>query len=182
MKLEVAKFESATPVDFVSFWSKQYQYDLEYLYNDNIGLPLTNDRVWHLYKWKNGSEKIAAQKQKSIQTVYISQLENIPNLKTHREGQDYLATLSGGAIWAIFWLHCVNPQLFPIFDQHTYRSMARIEALPTAEIPDNRKAKIAAYFQLYIPFTKKFKDTSDRELDRALFAYGRFLKRGLSGK
>jgi len=182
MNLEVVKFVSATPVEFVSFWSEQYRYDLEHLYAENIGLPLTQDRVWNLFKWKNGSEEIAAKKRKSIQTVYIQQLNNLPKLNTHQEGHDYLKTLSGGAIWAIFWLHCLNAQLFPIFDQHTYRAMARIEALPTKEIPGNRAEKIAAYFRLYIPFTQKFKDTSARELDRALFSYGRFLKRGLSGK
>jgi hypothetical protein len=60
MELEIAQFVPATEIDFVSFWSKQYQYELEGLYENNIGLPLDADRVWALYKWKNGTEKMAA--------------------------------------------------------------------------------------------------------------------------
>ena len=71
MELEIPTFVPATQSDFVSFWCAQYQYDLERLYDDNIGKPLNEDRVWALYKWKNVSEKIAAGKQKSIRTVCI---------------------------------------------------------------------------------------------------------------
>lgn len=182
MKLEIPQFVAATPADFVSFWSQQYQDDLEHLYDDNIGQPLTADRIWELYKWKNQTEKIAAQKQQSIRTVYLPELTNIPALNALQDGREYLKKLSGGAIWDIFWLHCVNPGLFPIFDQHTYRSMAKLDSLPQAEIPDYRPKKIEAYFDLYIPFTQKFTTVAARELDKALFAYGRFLKKGLSGK
>jgi len=182
MDLKIPQFVTATPADFVSFWSKQYRYDLEYLYDDNIGRPLTADRVWELYQWKNGTEKMAEKKQQSIRTVYLVELTRIPVLKTLQEGRDYLANLSGGAIWGIFWLHCVNPNLFPIFDQHTYRSMARIKDLPQAEIPSYRPKKVEAYFDLYIPFTRAFTSVIARELDKALFAYGRFLKNGFSGK
>lgn len=182
MRLEIAQFVAASPADFITFWSAQYQYDLEHLYDNNIGQPLTEDRVWDLYKWKNGTEKIAAKKQQSIRTVYLPELGRIPSLTTLPEGKDYLATLSGGAIWDIFWLHCVNPALFPIFDQHTYRAMARIDGLSASEIPAYRPQKIDVYFKLYISFTRKFASTSARELDKALFAYGRFLKKGLSGK
>ena len=182
MKLEIVQFVTASPVDFASFWSAQYRYELEPLYDNNIGQPLTEDRVWHLYKWKNGTEEIAANKKQSIRTVYLPELGSIPSLTTLQEGRDYLARLSGGAIWDIFWLHCVNPDLFPIFDQHTYRSMAKLETMSQTEIPANRSNRIDSYFNQYIPFTKKFPSIRPRELDRALFAYGRFLKKGLSGK
>lgn len=182
MKLEIAQFVTASQDDFVSFWSMQYRYELEHLYDNNIGKPLTEARVWDLYKWKNGTWKIANNKQQSIRTVYLPELTNIPKLANIQDGKEYLAKLTGGAIWDIFWLHCVNPDLFPIFDQHTYRSMSKIEALSQTKISAYRPKKIYAYFEQYIPFTKKFMSVSSRELDKALFAYGRFLKKGLSGK
>jgi len=160
----------------------QYQYELEGLYEENIGIPLDADRVWALYKWKNGTEKMAAKDQQSIRSVYIPELENLPPLKAIQDAQTYIESLSGGGIWDIFWLHCVNPDLFPIFDQHTYRSMAKIEDLSLSEIPAYRPKNIEVYLNQYIPFTKKFTMVSPRALGRALFAYGRFLKKGLSGK
>jgi hypothetical protein len=183
MKLEVVQFVSTNnPGDLISFWSQQYQYVLEYLYNDNIGHPLTEKRVWDLYKWKNGTTKISTKKQQSIRTVYLPELGKLPKLSTLKDGQTYINSLSGGAIRDIFWLHCVNPHLFPIFDQHTYRSMARIEGIMPGEIPTYRPKTFSAYFDKYMPFTSKFKSVSARELDRTLFSYGRFLKKGLSGK
>ena len=182
MKLEVAQFVSANETDFVAFWSKEYSYDLEHLYDENIEKPLNENRVWALYKWKNGTEEIAKKKQQSIQTVYLPELNNLPALSSHEDGKKYLASLRGGTIWNIFWLHCINQKLFPIFDQHTYRAMAKICGLSLSEIPDSRPQKIQTYFDCYIPFIKKFPNSSDREIDKALFAYGRFLKRGLSGK
>lgn len=182
MKLEIPTFVPATQSDFVSFWCAQYQYDLERLYDDNIGKLLNEDRVWALYKWKNVSEKIAAGKQKSIRTAYIPELTKLPSLSTIQDGQKYIRSLTGGVIWDIFWLHCIKPDLFPIFDQHSYRSMAHIMEFSTTEIPPNRVQKLDAYFNKYIPFTKQFPETNQRDLDKALFAYGRFLRKGFSGK
>jgi hypothetical protein len=183
LKLEVVKYVSTNEDDFVDFWSRQYSYDLEHLYDKNIKkVPLDENAVWALYKWKNGTEEIAQKKKQSIANVYLPQLNKLPALKSLQDGKTYLASLQGGAIWDIFWLHCINPELFPIFDQHTYRSMAKITDMAFQEIPSARPQKIHIYFDKYIPFTKHFKNVSLRDLDKALFAYGRFLKRGLSGR
>jgi hypothetical protein len=183
LKFEVVKYVLANEKDFVDFWSKQYSYDLEHLYDESIKkTPLDENAVWALYKWKNGTEEIAQKKKQSITSVYLPELVRLPVLKSLEDGKDYLASLRGGAIWNIFWLHCINPEVFPIFDQHTYRSMAKISGMALSEIPSTRPHKIRSYFEEYIPFTKHFGDVSLRDLDKALFAYGRFLKRGLSGR
>lgn len=179
MRLEVLQAECAEVSRFIDFWSEQYSYHLEHLYDDSCGRPLTEERVWNLYKWKNGSEKIAAQKRRAIENVYIRELSCLPSLCTLDDGQGYLATLKGGPIWGIFWLHCINPTLFPIFDQHTYRAMARIKSFSPVEIPSSRNGKISAYFERYVPFTKEFGDVDRRKLDKALVTYGAFLKKGL---
>lgn len=182
LRMEIARFISVDKDAFVGFWSRQYDYQLEHLYNGNIGKTLNAERVWELYMWKNGTKNISKRKQQSVQNVYLSELTSIPKLKTLEDGKRYLTKISGGPIWDIFWLHCINPSLFPIFDQHTYRSMAHIKCICPSEIPTSKRQKQKVYFDLYIPFTKQFPNINIRELDMALFAYGRFLKKGFSGK
>jgi hypothetical protein len=50
-----------------------------------------------------------------------------------------------------------------------------------AEIPTKNHEVIATYFKSYIPFAQEL-PMSQRIKDRALFAYGRFLKNGYSKK
>jgi hypothetical protein len=183
LKLEIVKYVSVSETEFVEFWKKLYSYELEHLYDENIEKnPLDEEAVWALFKWKNWTEEIARMKKQSITNTYLSQLKKIPSLKSLEDGKNYLATLGGGPIWNIFWLHCVNPVLFPIFDQHTYRSMTKILDMKVKEIPSKRPEIIRSYFDEYIPFTKCFIGVSKRDLDKALFAYGRLLKRALGGK
>ena len=181
MKFVVPKLDPVSQQEFVGFWAAQYYYELESLYEDHIGRPLTKDGVWALFKWKNGSEGISERKRDSIRSTYLNQLSEHHRVSDIPSGRNYIRSLDGGPIWNIFWLHCLSPRLFPIFDQHTYRAMAEIDSLPLAEIPASRKKKIQIYFDSYIPFVQRLGGAS-RSLDRALFAYGRFLKNGYSNK
>lgn len=180
MAFEIPRLIPTTPDEFIEFWSAQYSYDLERLYEEHIGKPLTEERVWALYKWKNGGA-ISTRKMGSIQRAYITQLNAIPKLADQDEAWAYASRLEGGPIWNIFWLHCIAPDLFPIFDQHTYRAMHKIQKGVDAELPTRADDVIAAYFEAYIPFTQDLRRLP-RATDRALFAYGRFLKNGYSKK
>jgi hypothetical protein len=180
MTFEIPRLVPSTPDEFIEFWSAQYSYELEPLYEEHIGKPLTEERVWALYKWKNGGD-ISAPKMGSIQRAYITQLNVIPNLADQDEARAYASRLEGGPIWNIFWLHCIAPDLFPIFDQHTYRAMYKIREGVVAEIPTRSGEVIATYFESYIPFAQDL-PRLQRATDRALFAYGRFLKNGYSKK
>lgn len=181
--MRVLKFRMVNQAEeFIRFWSNRYgergtRLDVVF-YDVNIGQPLNEDRVWKLFKWKNGTEQIAAQKELSIRNVYLPELAAIPILNTQDEGRLYLERLEGGPIWGIFWLHCINPSLFPIFDKHTYRAMAAMKNMAVREIPKQPNEKIAAYFEHYIPFiADNFQEIQDRRsIDKALFVYGRFLK------
>lgn len=177
MLLRVFDFRDvASPQEFAEFWANRYSYPNGNLYDANIGQPLTEARVWDLYKWKNGNPTIAQKKRQSIISAYLPELAQLPALNSLSDGRTYLQTLSGGAIWDIFWLHCIRSAVFPIFDQHTYRAMAAITQIDPREIPDGRTRKIAAYFDQYVPFVQRFGVSDYRTLDKALFAYGRFLK------
>jgi hypothetical protein len=160
---------------FVAFWSRRYQYPRPALYIDNIGRPLTEQAVWDLYTWKNGSE-MSARKRQSVRQHYIAKLHDQAPLDTIQHGCEYVRTLGGGAIWNLFWLHCRKPDIFPIFDQHTYRAMASIAGLPEGEIPIGGAEKIGFYFEMYLPFLERFRPLEFRAVDQSLFAYGQFLK------
>ena len=166
------------PREFVALWSRRYRYPNQHLYDDNIGKVLTVERVWKLFAWKNGrGESIAAKKRSSIEENYLRNLGALPNLSRIEDGQKYLRSLRGGAIWGIFWLHLINHKLFPIFDQNTYRSTAEIAGLKPTEIPLYNPEKIDAYFTQYIPFLMMFNSLDGRTVDKALFAYGQALRR-----
>lgn len=181
MNYRVFSMQSASSKEFVSFWSALYVYPDADLYDSNIGKPLNEERVWQLYRWKNGTSQIAEKKKQSIRSIYIAALADLPDINNREDGKRYVAGLSGGGIWDIFWLHCLAPRLFPIFDQHTYRAMAHIKGLALAEIETARPRKIAAYFDRFLSFVDTFEvDINRRDLDKALFAYGRFLKSDFS--
>lgn len=165
----------ATQRAFVRYWSKRYSYKLEPNYTNNINKrPLTEDAVLKLYKWKNGGN-IAKGKLDSVKSYYVAALEELPEVSDDESGAQYLDQLGGGAIWNIFWLHCLNPKRFPIFDQHTYRAMADIRCLPEQEIPRKKSDKVCVYWEKYVPFWRNF-NSRNRNVDKALFAYGKFLK------
>lgn len=163
--------------DFINFWSQKYHYPLEEKYTTNIGEPFTKDRITNLFIWKNG-RNLSFQKHISINNNYISYLENLPNLNNKNDGRDYFEQLNGGIIWNFFWLHCLNRNLFPIFDQHTYRACKFITnnfIHEISELDNNNKSNF--YFSNYIEFFEQFIDNENRRVDKALFMYGKFLKK-----
>jgi hypothetical protein len=88
---------------------------------------LNEEKILSLYKWKNGNTEISQKKLQSIERIYFSEINKLNNINCLEDGRKYLEKLEGGAIWDVFWLHCLKPSIFPIFDQHTYRSMTKIK-------------------------------------------------------
>jgi hypothetical protein len=81
----------------------------------------------------------------------------------------------GGPIFRIFWLHCWQPERFPIYDQHVHRAMRFIQAGVKEEIPDKDNEKISAYIDQYMPFHAWFDGMPQRSVDKALWAFGKFI-------
>jgi hypothetical protein len=97
------------------------------------------------------------------------------------EDADYFLTnedklKNKGMIWKIFTLHIMYPNRFPIFDQNVYRSMHYLQTGTIKEIPSKNTDKQAAYINEYMPFFKEQGDYKGKELDKALFTFGQFLK------
>ena len=154
---------------FIDHWSGKYQYSDEERYDNNIGKPLTEESRLQLFEWKNGS-KISAKKLESIN-------KNYPLIFKGNQKERYLNHKeSGGAIWNIFYLHCLEPNTWPIYDQHTYRAMKYMKTGNIVEIGTTNKQKFESYTNQYLPFIKQLSLTNHRILDKALFAFGQFLK------
>lgn len=113
---------------FIAHWSSKYDYASEPKYEKNIGHPLTTQSRLDLFEWKNGSV-IAAKKLVSIETHY-------PLAFNGRVEERYLPPgRGGGAIWNIFYAHCLYPDKWPIFDQHVCRAMWYMLKGALREIP-----------------------------------------------
>jgi hypothetical protein len=162
-------------------WCKEYKYADEAKYTKIIGKRNKAGKVdrrclKRLFEWKIGG--LPYHSPSDLAAKYLAIEANYPADEV--AGRQYARTyLSGGAVYNIFWLHCVCPRLFPIFDQHAYRAMRYIKGGKLVEIPATNAAKMEAYWNEYVPFFKRLqKDSglSQRKLDRALFTMGRFLK------
>jgi hypothetical protein len=106
---------------------------------------------------------------------YLSPDERI----RHDASPDKLETFlnrSGGAIWRIFWLHLQHPGHFPIYDQHVHRAMAFMLMWTDIEIPGRDRKKVQSYLENYRSFFDGFSECDRRQVDRALWTFGRFLK------
>ena len=179
MRLAILKCEAATEDEFIGFWSEHYAYDADREdrpYEENMGKPMTEDGALALFTWKNGS-KLSKAKRKSIQSNLLNDPDPLPE-PSDQEALTKYRIQPGGVIFRVFWLHCNRPTGFPIYDQHVHRAMAHLLGWRDAEIPQTHQTKNRAhcYVQSYMPFFQQFAHADQRRVDRALWAYGKFVK------
>jgi len=175
--LVVLRSEITGQREFVQFWSGIYSDPNEKYYFLNISKPLTSARIKKLFYWKNGGV-LSSVKMKSVESNYISRLTELNQLPKDTSADEFLQRFqNGGAIWRIFWLHCWQPQKFPIYDVHVHCAMTCIEDGTKEEISDlSDHLKIQFYLERYLPFIKQFDGCSIRNIDRALWTFGKFIK------
>jgi hypothetical protein len=87
MPMLISKPCRADMKGFVKFWSSQYNWIVKpAIYNDNIGLELTEGRIWELFLWKNGGP-LSKLKEKTVRQNFVerrAELKGLPknqNLK-----------------------------------------------------------------------------------------------------
>ncbi len=165
----------ATPSEFVDFWEQGYYDPNESLYTNNINAPRTPEVVETLFRWK--VDRLFNKNLTRIHKNFISRLNEVATLPLETTPEDFLSRFSnGGAIWRIFWLHCWS-QRFPLYDQNVHRAMTFIEDGSEEELEGYAdKEKIEFYLKRYLPFVQQFNGIDGRRVDRALFAFGKFLK------
>ena len=151
------------------------------VYNKSIVKEiLTNADIQDLYKWKNGM-KLSVLKQKSLDTKIISKLSIINALKydTNLDIEYFKNEFRNiSAVWKIFLLHIIQPNKYPIYDQHIHRAFLFIHKEDWSNISNtsiNNKAKEQFYFERYLQFIESHNINDLKKLDEAFFAFGQFL-------
>jgi hypothetical protein len=83
-----------------------------------------------------------------------------------------------GFIWSIFVLHCIHPNVYPLYDQHVYRAFRYIVSNGNdfGRVAPSNWIDYSAYQNF---FSKLVDETSLPfwKIDRALWAYGKYLKK-----
>ena len=138
----------------------------------------------YLLQWKNGSP--LSQKKSGI---YEAAKDNLHTLNSFREKQSFESDdvvelfsvvsdiIKTGLIWRVFLMHVTRPDDFPMFDQHVYRAFIFLQ---DGEITDRSFSEkdIKLYLD-YSSFVTKVKEETSldwRTIDKAFFAFGKFIK------
>jgi hypothetical protein len=175
-----AEIASVSPTDFIEYWSRFYDYPEEHLYSESIQKDQFDlESIEKLFVWKNNMV-LSKRKQASFSRI-VSKIGLINELKMNWLENKFNESFGSiNAIWQIFLMHIIQPTRFPIFDQHVYRAHCYLLDGLASEIPGNNKKKISYYKTKYVPFyddfRKKSTGHSSKEIDNALWAFGRFIK------
>jgi hypothetical protein len=171
---------------FVEFWAERYTYGDDAPYFTNINGPHTKDTLLALFKWKIGSRFFEA-KRPHLEQNFIGRLEDARKLaqavarcEPREIAKRFLVEFKdGGAIYRIFWLHCWVPRL-PIYDQHVHRAMTFImDNGQTEKLADfDADPQIQRYLGRYLAFFDEFRDMKHRDVDKALWQFGKSLSDG----
>ena len=162
---------------FVMYWAARYQdYDDDSFYTENVGRELNEQRILAWYEWKNGTP-LSESKLRSVIANYVNRRAELDEISSAEKAEHFLARFdAGGAIWRTFWLHLWQPTKFPIYDMHVHRAMRFIQSGAKEEISGKADSvKIRLYVDQYLPFYARFDGINHREVDKALWFYGKFL-------
>ena len=183
--LFVLRKEEVSVKEFISFWSNLYHDGLvndnsfEQKYSEKINNKLfSKDDILNLYTWKN-TQKLS---QKKLTGPFLKQvikkLSIINKLKNKFDDADFeeqFGDFSDRPIWFIFLKHIIQPETFPIFDQHMYRSFRFIQNGVIEELSQNNNV-VEIYEKEYVPFFKNIIFSNEKKIDEALFTFGKFIK------
>lgn len=176
------------PRKFVLDWSKIYNYGDDQKYTNNIKRGLVNDKsLTELFEWKNGTRDNIAEKKMFRVADFISKREAMKKLKKNFKIEDFEQLIEphkGSVIWKIFLLHIIQPEHYPIYDQHVYRSFRFFTTGVIQDISNRDKEKYDTYKTEYVDWFNKLKvkyDLSPRDMDKSFFMFGKTLK-SLSSK
>ncbi|NTS42736.1 hypothetical protein HRG84_17690 [Flavisolibacter sp. BT320] len=165
---------------FVEYWSAQYDYpDMDVYEESIVKTPVTAERLITLFTWKNGMP-LSGKKEQALRDKIISKLTVIQTLSdNYNEAlfDQHFGKLR--IVWRVFLLHIINPERFPIFDQHVYRAyrcLMDISEVGREEEPKLTMEAYNEYCKFYREIVKQC-DFSSKTVDDALWAFGKFLSR-----
>ncbi len=173
------------PKEFIEKWSRTYSYKLEPKYNDNIKVGFDSDiSLLELMRWKNGTGDNIAKNKSVLVDYFIGERESLKTLKNNFDLTEFEKKFKpdkSSSIWTIFILHIMNPDKYPIFDQHVYRSFNFFQTGDIKELPSEKYKEIyRIYKEEYSPWFNELKEEYElepREIDKSLLSFGQVLKK-----
>ena len=178
-------YESCTDKDFISFWSQFYDEgkypDSIYEQNLNRDGALQEENVEPLLEWKNARPLSSAKKQIVLKInknlVKFNDFRQLSKV-SDRDFQMFWNLVSGiirtGFVWKIFLFHIARPDDYPIVDQHVLRSWNFLRKGKVDE-PEMNLQNYWDYRDFFLHLVEESTKTL-RDTDRALMAFGQFLK------
>ncbi|MBU8878520.1 hypothetical protein BGM26_05895 [Bacillus sp. FJAT-29790] len=170
--------------DFTKYWAALYSYKPKHpkgneLYNEHIQKSeFSEEDLYALFTWKNGMT-LSKKKKETVKQI-TEKIHLINSLKgSDQVNVDYDLDFLSDGVWKIFLLHLINPEYYPLFDQHTYRAFQYIQTELILEIPKDNKQWVKLYFDEYLPYIHEHSSHEGlkmTEIDQALFTFGQFLK------
>jgi hypothetical protein len=107
--------------------------------------------------------------------------KRIPTNFQEKEKPNVVAELESkkgfGYIWAVFVLHCIYPEIYPLYDQHVYRAFRYIDSANETLVQS-----APASWKEYTDYRRFFMRLAGSnsypswKIDHALWAYGKYLK------
>ena len=131
MKYPILEFSNTDFDSFVKQWSSFYNYDKMNLYDDNIGKSILEvEDLINLYTWKNGTllsgfnENGEHQgKFKGLNKNILSKILHINELKKNFDLNVFDKEFGKVSfVWKVFLMHIIQPDFYPIYDQHIHRA------------------------------------------------------------
>jgi hypothetical protein len=169
-------------IEFIDHWRNLYSYFDDSKYRLNIDKSeFSAEHLEDLFHWKNGMTlKGSGGKEKSLNEKILKRIDIINHYKKLHvidlnQFNDDFSDIS--AVWRIFLLHTIQPNVYPIYDQHIHRTYNYIhnEEWQTINNTISDKKKIEFYYSTYLPFVQNIGTVDLKAMDEAFFAFGQFL-------
>ena len=171
------------PIQFIQKWSKVYDYQGEDKYKNNINKGLDDDSsMLRLFEWKNGTGNVIYQSKMERVNNFIKKRTELRKLQLKFNWDHYenlIEPKKGSVIWKIFLLHLIDPNEFPIYDQHVYRSFRFFTTGIIEDRPTNDRDYYETYKFGYLDWFNKLKNVhglEPRMMDKSFFSFGKMLK------
>ena len=172
---------------FIDYWANSYDYSAEntdydlYVAKRDDTFEFDKANLRKLFEWKNNTgEKLTSKKESTVNKL-IDKLPEINQLLGQWNDvlfQEHFGKIS--AVWQTYLMHIIQPDRFPIFDQHVYRAFAYLQLGKPDELQrlNTTKQKLGLYrqYQSFFDGIKQESGCATRDIDKALWAFGRFIK------
>ncbi len=181
------KKENSTIDEFINCWKKFYESGENKDYFENLKLvdELTENNIEKLFEWKNGMN-LSQKKQEAVNKIkhdltnIVIKFEKSRNLEEDfKKIYDYSYNFfKDGYIWNLFLLHILKSDNCPIADMYAYKAFNYIcngeNELPVYNW--ETYVKYMNFFNEIAKQTKRIKKEERKEIDDALWGFGKFLE------